>query len=91
MNVPLCSDQKFERLYRAVDRDKNGSLSLEELEHILLPEDAAARQQAVRKRNLCPYLACLHHILYLPIYKCQSIYSMRYETDVRIYSNVYLY
>lgn len=34
------SDQKFKRLYKAVDRNKDGSISIDELYSILYPEKA---------------------------------------------------
>jgi Ca2+-binding EF-hand superfamily protein len=36
----LCSDAKFRRLYRAVDRNKDGAISMIELNQILFPEKA---------------------------------------------------
>jgi hypothetical protein len=36
----LCSDEKFKRLFKAVDRNKDGTISIEELYTILFPEKA---------------------------------------------------
>ena len=40
MRVNIRSDEKFHRLFKAMDRNKDGDISLAELNRIIFPEEA---------------------------------------------------